>query len=78
MLNDYLIDTQIDIVLATMIVHNYIRKLITEDSTFQTAETEAYIHKNSTTTTNDTWIVRSDKIVAHIMQMLYFTLFFCF
>ncbi|XP_060213693.1 uncharacterized protein LOC132640898 [Lycium barbarum] len=39
----YHIDTQRDIVLATMAIHNYIRKKCNVDDAFQTAENESYI-----------------------------------
>ncbi|XP_060216244.1 uncharacterized protein LOC132643727 [Lycium barbarum] len=39
----YHIDTQRDIVLATMAIHNYIRKKCNVDDAFQTAENENYI-----------------------------------
>ncbi|KAJ0077600.1 hypothetical protein Patl1_35498 [Pistacia atlantica] len=37
------IDTQRDIVLATMAIHNYIRKKNTPDMAFQVAENETYM-----------------------------------
>ncbi|KAJ0088680.1 hypothetical protein Patl1_32789 [Pistacia atlantica] len=37
------IDTQRDIVLATMAIHNYIRKKNTPDMAFQVAENETYV-----------------------------------
>ncbi|KAM3221866.1 hypothetical protein P3L10_021136 [Capsicum annuum] len=39
----YNIDTQRDIVIATMTIHNYIRKKCNVDNGFQTAENEGYI-----------------------------------
>ncbi|KAM3301584.1 hypothetical protein P3S67_016086 [Capsicum chacoense] len=39
----YNIDTQRDIVIATMAIHNYIRKKCNVDNAFQTAENEGYI-----------------------------------
>lgn len=45
----YAIDTQTDIVLATMSIHNYIRNSNTEESAFETAERETYIPESSTT-----------------------------
>ncbi|XP_060189259.1 uncharacterized protein LOC132618217 [Lycium barbarum] len=39
----YHVDTQRDIVLATMAIHNYIRKKCNVDDAFQTAENESYI-----------------------------------
>ncbi|XP_055810850.1 uncharacterized protein LOC129880703 [Solanum dulcamara] len=39
----YHIDTQRDIVLATMTIHNYIRKKCNVDDAFQTVENESYI-----------------------------------
>ncbi|XP_059310009.1 uncharacterized protein LOC132061169 [Lycium ferocissimum] len=39
----YHIDTQRDIVLATMAIHNYIRKKCNVDDAFQTAKNESYI-----------------------------------
>ncbi|XP_059301778.1 uncharacterized protein LOC132053679 [Lycium ferocissimum] len=39
----YQIDTQRNIVLATMAIHNYIRKKCNVDDAFQTAENESYI-----------------------------------
>ncbi|XP_074347447.1 uncharacterized protein LOC141686303 [Apium graveolens] len=48
----YKIDTQTDIVLSTMAIHNYIRKSNCSDSAFRTAERESYIPPDSTTTTN--------------------------
>lgn len=39
----YNIDTQRDIVLATMTIHNYIRKKGNVDDAFQTADNEWYI-----------------------------------
>ena len=42
----YTINTQTDIVLATMTVHNYIRKSNVADNYFQTAEQETYMPEN--------------------------------
>ncbi|KAM3378864.1 hypothetical protein P3S68_011277 [Capsicum galapagoense] len=39
----YNIDTQRDIVIATMVIHNYFRKKCNVDNAFQTAENEIYI-----------------------------------
>ncbi|XP_009762934.1 uncharacterized protein [Nicotiana sylvestris] len=39
----YHIDTQKDIVLATMAIHNYIRKKCKVDNAFQEAENERYV-----------------------------------
>ncbi|PHT60893.1 hypothetical protein T459_35256 [Capsicum annuum] len=39
----YNIDTQRDIVIATMVIHNYIRKKCNTDDAFRTAENERYI-----------------------------------
>ncbi|KAM3282252.1 hypothetical protein P3S67_025897 [Capsicum chacoense] len=39
----YNIDTQRDIVIATMVIHNYFRKKCNVDNAFQTAENERYI-----------------------------------
>ena len=74
----YKIDTQTDIVLATMAIHNYIRKSNMEDSAFQTAERETYIPENSTSTQNNgggetdrdgediMWLALPDSIAANI------------
>ncbi|XP_060216059.1 uncharacterized protein LOC132643609 [Lycium barbarum] len=51
----YHIDTQRDIVLATMAIHNFIRKKCNVDDAFQTAENESYIpsvDSNNTGTTS--------------------------
>ena len=48
----YKIDTQTDIVLPTMAIHNYIRKSNYSDSAFRTAERENYTPWDSTLRTN--------------------------
>ncbi|KAM3202487.1 hypothetical protein P3L10_030111 [Capsicum annuum] len=54
----YNIDTQMDIVIATMAIHNYIRKKCNVDNAFQTDENERYIPSvdfdvGTTSTTNN-------------------------
>ena len=75
----YTINTQTDIVLATMTVHNYIRKSNVADNAFQTAEQENYMPENSTSRTNinrgesssesnndEIWNAKRDEIAAGI------------
>lgn len=49
----YKIDTQTDIVLTTMAIHNYIRKSNMEDNAFQTVKSKIYISENSTSSQNN-------------------------
>nr|XP_017228074.1 PREDICTED: putative nuclease HARBI1 [Daucus carota subsp. sativus] len=75
----YKINTQTDIVLATMMIHNYIRKSRITDNAFETAEQENYIPENATSTPNPSqgasgregnqdraWSAKRDEIAANI------------
>ena len=75
----YTINTQTDIVLATMMVHNYIKKSNVADNAFQIAEQENYMSENSTSRTNtnrgessnegnndEIWNAKRDEIAAGI------------
>ncbi|KAG9143727.1 hypothetical protein Leryth_018881 [Lithospermum erythrorhizon] len=80
---NYDIDTQTEIVLATMAIHNYIRKKDVNDNSFEVAETENYVYLFMRANSNkpevneddeigedhQIWMEVRNKIARHIAQM---------
>ncbi|GAA0165919.1 hypothetical protein LIER_40087 [Lithospermum erythrorhizon] len=80
---NYDIDTQTEIVLATMAIHNYIRKKYVNNNSFELAETENYVPSTVGANSNkpeineddeiledhQIWMEVRNKIARHIAQM---------
>ncbi|GAA0148288.1 hypothetical protein LIER_36691 [Lithospermum erythrorhizon] len=61
-MSNYDIDTQTEIVLATMAIHNYIRKKGVNDNAFEMAETENYVPTSVGANSNKPEVNEDDEI----------------